>query len=74
MENPKQQLFTELFRPKTLDQAVLLPRVRQELEKGLVDNIMLFSHTPGTGKCLGYDEEIDIYVDEQTYNALFKGL
>lgn len=50
MENPKQQLFTELFRPKTLDQAILLPRVRQELEKGLVDNLLLYSHTPGTGK------------------------
>ena len=35
--NPKQQLFTELFRPKTLDQAVIVPRIRQELEKGLID-------------------------------------
>ena len=69
--NPKQQLFTELFRPKTLSQAVIVPRIRQELEKGLVDNI-LFSGKPGSGKCLGYDEKIDIYVDEETYNILFK--
>ena len=40
--NPKQQLFTELFRPKTLDQAVIVPRIRQELEKGLIDSILLF--------------------------------
>lgn len=48
-ENPKQQLFTELFRPKTIDQAVIVPRIRQELEKGLVDNCMLYG-APGSGK------------------------
>ena len=68
--NPKQQLFTELFRPKTLSQAVIVPRIRQEFEKGLVDNILLYGHA-GAGKCLGYDEKIDIYVDEDTYNILF---
>ena len=47
--NPKQQLFTELFRPKTLDQAVIVPRIRQELEKGLIDSILLFG-TQGAGK------------------------
>lgn len=45
-----QKLFTELFRPQTLEQAILVPRVRQELEKGLQDNILLYSNTPGTGK------------------------
>lgn len=44
-----QKLFTELFRPKSLDQAVLLPRVRAELEKGLTENILL-GGKPGTGK------------------------
>ena len=47
--NPKQQLFTELFRPKTLDQAVIVPRIREELSKGLVDNILL-TGAPGSGK------------------------
>lgn len=50
MSNPKQKLFTELFRPQTLEQAILVPRIRQELEKGLVDNILLYSGCPGTGK------------------------
>ena len=44
-----QKLFTELFRPQTLEQAVLVPRVRQELEKGLQDNILLYGK-PGCGK------------------------
>lgn len=45
----KQQLFTELFRPQTLDQAVIVPRIREELSKGLVDNILLCG-TQGAGK------------------------
>lgn len=48
-ENTKNQLFTELFRPKTLDQAVIVPRIREELSKGLCDNIMLVG-SPGAGK------------------------
>ena len=44
-----QKLFTELFRPQTLEQAILVPRVRQELEKGLQDNILLYGK-PGCGK------------------------
>ena len=47
--NPKNQLFTELFRPKTLDQAIVLPRIKQELNKGLVDSL-LFCGSPGNGK------------------------
>lgn len=42
-------LFTEKLRPKTLDQVLVVPRIREELNKGLVDNI-LFAGTPGSGK------------------------
>lgn len=51
MENQQQkpQLFTELFRPKTLDQAIILPRIKEELSKGLVDSI-LFYGSAGCGK------------------------
>lgn len=45
-----QKLFTEIFRPKTLEGLILTPRVRNELSKGLVTNLMLYSSTPGTGK------------------------
>lgn len=48
-QNPKNQLFTELFRPKTIEQAVILPRIREELCKGLVDNLLLHGK-PGIGK------------------------
>lgn len=48
-ENTKNKLFTEVFRPKTLEQAVIVPRIREELSKGLVDNILLYG-SPGAGK------------------------
>lgn len=48
-ENTKNQLFTELFRPKTLEQAIIVPRIREELSKGLVDNLLI-AGKPGTGK------------------------
>lgn len=43
------QLFTEIFRPKTIEQAILVPRVREELSKGLTQNILL-QGTAGIGK------------------------
>ena len=44
-----QKLFTELFRPQTLDQAIILPRIREELSKGLTTNLLLYG-SPGSGK------------------------
>lgn len=44
-----QQLFTELFRAKSLDRLVLPSRILAELNKGLVQNLMLYG-PPGSGK------------------------
>jgi len=43
------QLFTEKFRPKELNLLIAPPRVKEELSKGLVQNILLYGG-PGTGK------------------------
>lgn len=37
-----QKLFTELFRPQSLDNVILLPRIKKELEKGIVTNMLLY--------------------------------
>jgi len=66
-----QKLFTELFRPQTLDQAIILPRIREELSKGLTTNLLLYG-SAGSGKCLGYDEKIDIYVSKEDFEKYFK--
>jgi len=49
ISNPVEELFTEKFRPQTLEQAIIVPRIREELSKGLVDNQLLYGK-PGTGK------------------------
>ncbi|WQJ53261.1 MAG: clamp loader of DNA polymerase [Wendovervirus sonii] len=49
IENTVNDLFTERFRPQTLEQAVIVPRIREELSKGLIDN-QLYYGKPGCGK------------------------
>lgn len=44
------KLFTEIFRPKTVEQMILVPRIRNEVSKGLVCNYLFYSTMPGTGK------------------------
>lgn len=44
-----QQLFTEIFRPQTLDQAIILPRIRDDVNKGITQNLLM-SGSPGCGK------------------------
>ena len=43
------ELFTEKFRPKDLGNLIAPPRVKNELERGVVQNLLLFG-TAGTGK------------------------
>lgn len=43
------QLFTERFRPKNLNQLIVPPRIKEELSKGIEDNLLLYG-TPGNGK------------------------
>jgi len=43
------QLFTEKFRPKNLEQLIAPPRIKDELDKGLVQNLLLYG-SAGTGK------------------------
>ena len=44
-----QKLFTEMLRPQTLDQAIIVPRIREVLQHGLTTNILL-SGSAGAGK------------------------
>lgn len=43
------QLFTEKFRPQNLGQLIAPPRVKDELNKGLIQNLLLYG-SAGTGK------------------------
>ena len=45
----KHLLLSEKYRPKTLDEIILLPRIRKIFENGLNQNVILYGHY-GTGK------------------------
>ena len=43
------QLFWEKYRPTTLEEAIILPRIQKEIQKGIITN-MIFEGSPGCGK------------------------
>ena len=45
----KQLLLSEKWRPKTIEDVILLPRIRKIFENGLKQNVILYGHF-GTGK------------------------
>lgn len=49
MSNTLQQLFTERFRPKELGALIAPPRIKNELSRGLIQNLLLYG-SPGIGK------------------------
>jgi replication factor C small subunit len=49
MSQTVQQLFTERFRPKDLATLIAPPRIKTELSRGLVQNLLLYG-SPGIGK------------------------
>jgi len=49
MNETIKQLFTEKFRPKDLKTLIIPPRIRNELSRGLVQNLLLYG-SAGTGK------------------------
>jgi len=71
MNSKEEFLWVEKYRPKTVSDVIL----SNELKKPFIDTVSskvelsnsLFAGTPGTGKCLHYTTEIDIYVSEADY-------
>lgn len=61
------KLWTEKYRPKTADEYVFVDDrqrqiVTQWIKDGMIPNLLL-SGDPGTGKCLGYAQQIDVEID-----------
>lgn len=45
-----QKLFTEKFRPTTIDRMILFPRIESHIQDGKIHQNLLFTGNPGTGK------------------------
>jgi DNA polymerase III delta prime subunit len=69
----KNKLWVESYRPKTIDEYVFVDeRQKQQILSWLKDGICpnsLFIGSAGTGKCLTYNEMIDIEIDVNTLTA-----
>jgi DNA polymerase III delta prime subunit len=64
-------LWVEKYRPENINQ-VLLPKELKNFFQQLVKdkeipNLFLFSSSPGTGKCLTGDMEVEIEINEEIY-------
>lgn len=49
IQNPAKHLFTEIYRPQTIDECVILPRIKNIVDKPLNNNL-LFVGIQGSGK------------------------
>jgi len=66
--NKNETVFVEKYRPKSINDIVLPETMKNSLrewkENGEIPNLLLISKAPGLGKCLDYDEEIEIWVED----------
>lgn len=58
----KEQLFWRKYRPKTLNNMVLLPRIKKLIDKGIQKDLLFHGH-PGTGK----SALIEILLKDKSY-------
>ena len=70
-------LFVEKYRPYHVKDIILPKTVKnfflKLVEEKEIPNLLLYSSSPGVGKCLTGDNEINVEVDECIYNK-FKDL
>ena len=57
------ELFTEKFRPKDFASLIAPERIKRELSRGLVQNLLLYG-SAGTGKCV--DENTVVTIRNKT--------
>jgi hypothetical protein len=70
-------LWVEKYRPSSVVQVLLPPDVKnffnKLVEEKEIPNLLLYSSSPGVGKCLTGDNEVEVELDECIYNK-FKDL
>lgn len=75
-ELAKGYLWTEQYRPQTIDDCILPNSIknlfRQQRDTGIVTN-MLLTGSHGTGKCLGYNTKIDVIVSDELFAKIIEG-
>lgn len=69
-----QFIWSEKYRPQTLDDVIIDEKTRSKFKEFIKDerfpHILLSSTNPGVGKCLDYDEELELWVEDSLYIKL----
>jgi len=67
------ELWVDKHNPNSIDEMILDSQQKEYfkniIKSGNMSNIILCG-IQGSGKCLDYDEEIEVYVNKHTYNLL----
>ena len=68
-------LWVEKYRPQTLEEMVSSKTNLEKFKQYIADKSiphLLFTGSAGLGKCVDYDTEIDIFVDNKVYEIVKK--
>ena len=64
--NEKFNIWEEKYRPQTIEDIILPSEYKQQFieftKQEMLPNMLFVSSVPGTGKCLDYDEEIEVFI------------
>lgn len=75
VKDPLEAIFSEKYRPRTIDECILPQRFKDPLNEilktGEIPHLIL-SGPAGCSKCLDPNEEIEILVSDEIYEKLMK--
>ena len=72
--NDKINIWEEKYRPQVIEDIILpdeyLEQFKSFTKDEMLPNMLFVSSIPGTGKCLDYDEEIEVFMSEELFERL----
>ena len=66
-------IWVEKYKPASLDDVLIEDHLKNKF-KQFIENedipCLLFAGAPGNGKCVSYDTEVEIWVEDELYDRL----
>jgi len=72
--NNEYNIWEEKYRPQVLEDLILPEEYRKQfaeyMKQDMLPNMLFTSSIAGAGKCLDYEEDIEVYVNEEMFKKL----